>query len=100
MPCDFLIYDCLYVILLDILIVTDIYPAREAPIEGVSGRLVAEAARMAGHRNVQYIEKMDKLVDILGEILKANDMVITFGAGDIHKVASDLWKLLENRKCS
>jgi len=84
----------------DILIVTDIYPAREAPIEGVSGRLVAEAAQMAGHRNVQYIEKRDKLVDVLGEILKENDMVITFGAGDIHKVASDLWELLENRNCS
>ena len=39
----------------DVLIVTDIYPARERAIQGISGEIIAEAARNFGHKNVQYI---------------------------------------------
>ncbi|MFC1528451.1 UDP-N-acetylmuramate--L-alanine ligase [Candidatus Latescibacterota bacterium] len=84
----------------DVLIVTDIYPAREAPIEGVTGRLVSESAHSAGHRNVLYIDKLKELVKTLDELVTEGDMVITFGAGDIHKVGTDLLKILENRQCS
>lgn len=79
----------------DILVVTDIYPAREAPIEGVTGKLVSEAALAAGHRNVVYIEKKEKLAKTLADMVKEDDMVITFGAGDIHKVGTELLKLLK-----
>ena len=81
----------------DVLIVTDIYPAREAPIEGITGKLVSEAAQAAGHRDVHYIERRDQLVNVLAEMVKEGDMVITLGAGDIHRVASDLLELLKNR---
>ena len=81
----------------DVLIVTDIYPARETPIEGVTGRLVSEAAQAAGHRNVLYIEDRKQLVTTLADMVKEGDMVITFGAGDIHKVATDLLVLLEKK---
>jgi UDP-N-acetylmuramate--alanine ligase len=40
----------------DILVVTDVYPAREQPIAGVTGQLVARAAREHGHGKVVYIE--------------------------------------------
>ena len=81
----------------DVLIVTDIFPARESPIEGVTGKLVSEAAVAAGHRNVLYIEDRNKLVEILADMASENDMVITFGAGDIHRVGTDLLEVLQRK---
>ncbi|MCJ7802576.1 MAG: UDP-N-acetylmuramate--L-alanine ligase, partial [Candidatus Marinimicrobia bacterium] len=46
----------------DILIVTDIYPAREEIIEGIDGNLVAKAAKELGHRHVHYIPNMDDII--------------------------------------
>jgi UDP-N-acetylmuramate--alanine ligase len=74
----------------DILIVTDVYAAREIPIEGVDGKLVAEAAIAAGHKNVIYVPKFDSLYGEIKKILTDNDMVVTIGAGDIWKVAEQL----------
>jgi len=82
----------------DVLIVTDIYPAREAPVEGVTGKLVSDAAQAAGHRNVVYIEKHKQLIKAVANIVKEGDMVITFGAGDINKVCGELMKLLGDKK--
>lgn len=81
----------------DILVVTDIYAAREAPIEGVSGELIAEAAKKAGHKNVHYIPDMDKIADFLLETARDNDMIITIGAGDIFKVGEDVINKLEQK---
>ena len=67
----------------DILIVTDIYSAREKPIKGVTGKLVSEAARSAGHKQVHYIPELENLQDALDEFVTENDMVITLGAGTI-----------------
>lgn len=79
----------------DILVVTDVYAAREAPIEGISGKIIADAAEKAGHKNVHYIPDMDKIVDFLMETARDNDMVITIGAGDIFKAGDDLINKLE-----
>jgi len=81
----------------DLLIVTDVYAAREAPIEGVSGKLIADAAEKAGHKNVHYIPDMDKIADFLLETAGENDMVITIGAGDIFKAGEDLINKLEQK---
>lgn len=67
----------------EVLVVTDVYPAREEPIEGVTGELVANAARESGHKEVYYIEQLEKLTPLLDEITQPNDMVITLGAGTI-----------------
>ncbi|MFN3306786.1 MAG: UDP-N-acetylmuramate--L-alanine ligase, partial [Candidatus Kapaibacteriota bacterium] len=74
----------------DILIVTDVYPAREEPIEGVSGMLVAESAKEFGHRNVHYVPNLDEVVPKVFELLREGDMIITLGAGSIWKVAEKL----------
>ncbi|MBA7559767.1 UDP-N-acetylmuramate--L-alanine ligase [subsurface metagenome] len=81
----------------DVLIVTDVYPAREKPIEGVTGRLVSDAALSAGHRNVMYIEKRAQLLKELAEIVKEGDLVITFGAGDINKTGKELLEILKKK---
>lgn len=74
----------------DILIVTDIYPAREEPIPGVSGELVAEAAKKSGHKQVFYVPKTTDVATFLKKLLKKEDLVITLGAGDIYKVGQEL----------
>jgi len=79
----------------DILIVTDIYPAREKPIEGVSGRLIADAAQIRGHRNVNYVPDKNDIPDFVEKIIKSGDMVITMGAGDIWKIGDEILKRLK-----
>jgi UDP-N-acetylmuramate--alanine ligase len=76
----------------DVLVVTDVYPAREQPIEGVSGRLVADAARELGHRQVHYIADKKKIAGELKEISKSGDIIITLGAGDIYKIGEEFLK--------
>ncbi len=71
----------------DILIITDIYPARELPIEGISSEMIADAARKYGHRSVRYIPDKNKAAIALKDILTEGDMLITLGAGDISAIA-------------
>ncbi len=74
----------------DILVVTDIYPAREDPIPGVTGELVSNEARSLGHRQVVYIPEKEDAVEYLLGIVREGDLVITMGAGDIWKVGEAL----------
>ncbi len=78
----------------DVLVVTDVFPAREQPIPGITGKLVADAALAAGHRYVIYEPELNSLAGLIEGIVRDNDMVITFGAGDIHKVGTGLMELL------
>jgi len=67
----------------DVLVVTDVYGAREAPIEDVSGRTLAERAVQYGHRNVHYEPSTDALPERLTELTAPGDVVLMLGAGDI-----------------
>lgn len=80
-------------LLSDVLVVTDVYPAREEPIQGVSGELIVNAARRYGHKDAHYIPEKKDIPAFLREITKPNDIVITMGAGDI-------WKFGEEFLCS
>lgn len=82
----------------DLLIVTDVYPAREEPIPGVTGELVASSAKEFGHKEVFYIPDKEKVIPFLLENLKENDLVITLGAGDIYKIGEKLLSVLEEKK--
>lgn len=74
----------------DVLVITDVYPAREAPIEGVSGALIADAARLTGHKHVYYVPNPTDVKKTLSEVLTTGDIVLTMGAGDIWKVGMEL----------
>jgi UDP-N-acetylmuramate--alanine ligase len=74
----------------DVVIVTDVYPAREEPIPGVSGRSVADAAARAGAPVVEWIPAVQDLAPYLIAVLSDGDAVLTLGAGDITEVATDL----------
>ncbi|MEX0680444.1 MAG: UDP-N-acetylmuramate--L-alanine ligase [Balneolales bacterium] len=78
------------------LILTDIYPSREAPIEGVSGNMIAESARSFGHRDVRYVADKRDLANILANIAQPGDVIITMGAGDIYKYGEEFVKSLED----
>jgi len=70
----------------DVLVVTDVYPAREQPIPGVTGEMVAKAAKEFGHRDVHYLEDKNAVAEFLEGIVKSGDMLITLGAGDVYKI--------------
>ena len=71
----------------DVLIVTDIYPAREKPIEGITGELIANSAINYGHRNVIYVKDKDNLKTVLDKQLDDEYVILTVGAGNIYKFA-------------
>jgi UDP-N-acetylmuramate--alanine ligase len=79
----------------DIFICTDVYPAREKPIEGITGQLVADAAKKFGHRNVLYIQDKTEIPHTLIELIKENDILVTMGAGDIWKFNQEFINMLK-----
>jgi UDP-N-acetylmuramate--alanine ligase len=73
----------------DIVLVADIYPSREKPIPGITGRLVAESARAAGCRQVYFCSDRAAIDDTLPKVLKEGDLLVVMGAGDIWKIAEE-----------
>lgn len=82
----------------EVLVVTDIYPSREEPIEGVSGKLVAETARDYGHKDVHYIPSKTDLPAKLSEMAEPGDIFITMGAGDIYKYGEEFAEIMSGGK--
>lgn len=73
----------------DVMIVTEIYPAREAPIPGVTGELIVELAVARGHRDVRYVPSKEAVLARLQQICEPNDVVLFMGAGDIWRTAHE-----------
>jgi UDP-N-acetylmuramate--alanine ligase len=67
----------------DVAVVTDVYPSREKPLPGVTGQLVVQAAKEAGHRNLVYIADKKKVSERLERLLRPGDLLLTMGAGDV-----------------
>jgi len=82
----------------DLLVITDIYPAREKPIQGVSGALIANEARSLGHRHVHYVEDKQQVPEFLKNTVQAGDLVITMGAGDIWKIGESYIEILKSNE--
>ncbi len=78
----------------DVLMVTDIYPAGEPPIEGMTARALAAAIREHGHRDATYVEGRDAVIERVAKAVRPGDMVITLGAGDVWKVGPALLERL------
>ena len=81
----------------DVVIVTDVYPAREEPIQGVTGELIVNAAKMFGHKDVRYVPDKKDVPDVLLSLARPGDIVITVGAGDIWKCGEEFIYRLQNR---
>ena len=73
----------------DAVYVLPVYPSREAPIPGVTSRLVSDAARSRGHRNVVDVEVRSEVVALLGKTLRPGDLLVTMGAGDVNRLGEE-----------
>jgi UDP-N-acetylmuramate--alanine ligase len=67
----------------DAVVVMDVYPAREEPLPGVSGALVADACLRAGCADVTYVPDRQRLMEVVRHRAAEAAMVLTLGAGDI-----------------
>lgn len=67
----------------DLAIVMDVYPSREKPVAGVTGELIASAARQAGCAEVAYVPEKAKVVGELVRLTRPGDVLLTVGAGDV-----------------
>ncbi|HSJ31433.1 MAG TPA: UDP-N-acetylmuramate--L-alanine ligase [Longimicrobiales bacterium] len=74
----------------DVVWVSDVYPAREAPIDGVTGELVSRAAEAAGSAHVHYAVTLDEMARALRDELRDDDVLVAMGAGDIDEMAHSL----------
>lgn len=74
----------------DLVFLTDIYPAGERPIAGVSGRSLAEAISAHGHRAASYTPSLPNLIESLCSHARPGDVVLALGAGDINQVLQPL----------
>jgi UDP-N-acetylmuramate--alanine ligase len=70
----------------DVAAVTDVYPARETPIEGVSGKLVVDRlCELRPGMAVAWTPTVEQGVDFLARIVHQGDLVLTVGAGDVDR---------------
>jgi len=76
--------------LADCVIITDIYPAAESPIDGISGMSVYESVKQHDpDKQMDFLPK-EKIVEHILKIKRPGDLVVTLGAGDIVKVCDEL----------
>jgi len=78
--------DCLYV--------ADIYPAGEAPIEGISAQKLAEDIRLHGHKSVEFVGEVKAAAGHIAPKLLPGDLFLTLGAGNIYSTGENLLKVL------
>lgn len=81
----------------DAVFMTEVYPAGEQPIPGVSGARLADSIKSAGHPAITFVEQKETLPDQVLPCLKAGDLVLTMGAGDIWKAGTGILARLEAR---
>jgi UDP-N-acetylmuramate--alanine ligase len=78
----------------DVVVVTDVYPGGEKPIEGATGEALAEAIRAHGHHAVTYVRDKKYVAQALRDVVEPGDIVIALGAGDINASARELLAML------
>ncbi|MCK5343905.1 MAG: UDP-N-acetylmuramate--L-alanine ligase, partial [Candidatus Heimdallarchaeota archaeon] len=76
--------------LADIVYLTDIYPAREEPMPGISGELIFNEVL----KEKYYIVRRENLASEISRVVKPQDMVIIMGAGDIWKTGNEISQIL------
>lgn len=81
----------------DELVVLDVFASRELPQPGISGQLVADAAKSRTSANVRYVPHMSEVPGVIVPLLKAGDLVLTMGAGDVTILPEKLAQALAKR---
>ena len=74
----------------DVLLVTEVYAAGEAPIKGADGRAICRAIRSRGKLEPVFVARAENIANALRDLLRDGDVVVTMGAGHIGSVAHQL----------
>jgi len=74
----------------DVLLVTEVYAAGEAPIPGADGRAICRTVRSRGLVEPLFVDKVEDLAESLKDILRDGDVIVSMGAGNISAVAHAL----------
>jgi UDP-N-acetylmuramate--alanine ligase len=74
----------------DVLVLTEVYPAGEAPIVAADGRALARAVRVAGKVEPVFVENVADLAATVNDLAQADDVVLVMGAGSIGQLAPTL----------
>jgi UDP-N-acetylmuramate--alanine ligase len=82
----------------DIVILTEIYAAGEDPLPGVSGEALYRALKKRGHAEVHFAPTKDELLVTTLALIQAEDVVMTLGAGDIHRSGVAVLEQLHERE--
>ena len=87
----------------DLVFVTDIYPASESPIEGVTAQTIVDAVEAHGDVSAKVVGPVHNAHHLVGNALQAGDLLLTLGAGNVHeigtKIARDMAVLEELVRC-
>lgn len=83
----------------DVTVITDIYASGQAPIPGVTGKLVVDAILDAHpYQRVVWLRHRDELVEFLTNELRAGDLCISMGCGDIASLPSEVIDAIDDRE--
>jgi len=82
----------------DVLLITDIYAASETPIDGVNSEVLTTRIKSYGHKQAIYIGALDNAPQLLHDYAREGDLVITLGAGSVHRAGDQLLMLLRGEQ--
>ena len=74
----------------DVLLVTEVYAAGEAPIAGADGRAICRAVRSRGQVEPLFVARVEELAESLRDVIREGDLIVTMGAGNISAVSHGL----------
>jgi UDP-N-acetylmuramate--alanine ligase len=74
----------------DVVLLTEVYPAGEAPIVAADGRALARAVRVQGKTEPIFVEQVAELPEAIRSVVRPDDVVLIMGAGSIGSVSAKL----------
>ena len=77
--------------------VSEIYPASEKPIPGISGQTLVDAMIAAGHTSAKYVPEVSHIHEAAASIAQDGDLILSLGAGNIHEAGRRLAQDLTTR---
>ena len=85
--------------LADVVVVTDVYGAREDPVPGITGALISDRVPTGGDgaTDVLFVAERADVAPVLADLVRSGDVVLTLGAGDVTRIGPELVALLRQR---
>ncbi len=80
----------------DFLILLDVYPAGERPIEGISSATLLEKIKKNGRNNALFVKNKDEAVNHIISNMRKGDLLLTLGAGDVWKIGDEILRRLRS----